>query len=536
MVIPGAEGKLTVWGVAYDLFSKLPCFYRFLAKPKRGEASGPSPKAAPLQAKVMHQMPLLQARVVSMPERLFSGEAKELVLELSNQGSRRLTNLSVSLSHPGFFSFGTSAAATAAAGSTFIWQVPNSLQIGGVVRVSDLLEVSGRSGTLDPGETVRLPLWIRGDRIGKQLCRLLFAYQSEASVDSSNYRLLRVSLPLTVQPSLRISAFTRPSARHLDEYLLGLEVENLNRESPAQIDFVSAISCKWEISPMDDDSSNELYRAPMEAQEERSFYLRLGKRKQLPVVWSKDEVALAQSVVPVGGGDSSSARLEGLAGGPFALSSRHQWRSGTVAERYPNVAPSNLASLFPLFRVNDVDFAVGWHYPSLNISGTHFVMGINLGLGEELPDTEDKIFLPVRERRDNPLRLLVRAPASLAHDFSAEKICSFPVTVYMENISDEVVAAIDLKLPQRGMDWPPDGVSIADADPEVDWLGEYGATVTLKPGESQTLVFEAAVMNAGCYDVGRYHVKVDVDDSLGRRTFTQRSTIPIMVLVGPDIV
>lgn len=53
------------------------------------------------------------------------------------------------------------------------------------------------SPILDPGKTTLVPLWVRGDRIGKHLHRFLFTYQS---VVSSLFRLIPVFISI-IEPS-----------------------------------------------------------------------------------------------------------------------------------------------------------------------------------------------------------------------------------------------------------------------------------------------------------------------------------------------
>ncbi len=142
----------------------------------------------------------------------------------------------------------------ASVGDSVTCVVDNVLEpVQGVLRVSDLLEASGREGSLNPGEVFRLPLSIRGDRIGRHLCLFLFAYQSEMSTDGSTYRTLRQSSPLAVHPSLRISAFTRASGKQLDEFVLGLELENLHRDAVVELEHVSAVGRRWEMVTLNDD-------------------------------------------------------------------------------------------------------------------------------------------------------------------------------------------------------------------------------------------------------------------------------------------
>lgn len=84
----------------------------------------------------------------------------------------------------------------------------------------------GERGVVTPGMTTLIPLWIRGDRIGRHTIKLLFSYQSEQDNPAIAHRTLRYSIHVQVLPSLKINAFTRPSAATPNEYILGIEVKN----------------------------------------------------------------------------------------------------------------------------------------------------------------------------------------------------------------------------------------------------------------------------------------------------------------------
>jgi hypothetical protein len=68
----------------------------------------------------------------------------------------------------------------------------------------------------------------------------------------SNFRVLRHTHTLHVQPSLRINAFTRPSARALNEFILGIEIENL-LSTPVVLNQLSALSARWIVKAVDKD-------------------------------------------------------------------------------------------------------------------------------------------------------------------------------------------------------------------------------------------------------------------------------------------
>lgn len=270
------------------------------------------------------------------------------------------------------------------------------------------------------------------------------------SSDPLSYRLLRYGLSIQVIPSLRISAFTRTSAFSHDECLLGFELENLNKEVPVHITQISAVSRRWHINRVENDgeTSGSLVLAP---QEVRFFYARLHKAidiDRLDLGASPARI-LQSSIVWEG----STLPLDQFVGDPFVLGPRQLWRHASLIERHPELSSVSICSHFPLYLPEDVDFVLRWRFPSLDVVGQHVIMGINLGLQEELPLGPTAEPLSIRERRENPIRVLVRPPGEVLHDFNAIEVCVIPVAVSVENISNEVSATVLIQFEQRGLDW-----------------------------------------------------------------------------------
>ena len=107
------------------------------------------------------------------------------------------------------------------------------------------------SRILSPGTTTLIPVWLRGDKIGKQSFRFLFGYQSEDKNDRIAYRTLPYTVATQVMPSLRINAFTKPSTRALNEFILGIEVENMQSASEVVIKQLSSISASWTVEAVE---------------------------------------------------------------------------------------------------------------------------------------------------------------------------------------------------------------------------------------------------------------------------------------------
>lgn len=81
------------------------------------------------------------------------------------------------------------------------------------------------NGVLNPGESVITPVWLRGDKIGRHQFLFLFTYESEQTGSAMSSRTLRHAITTQVLPSLKINAFTRPSTKGLNEFILGIEVQ-----------------------------------------------------------------------------------------------------------------------------------------------------------------------------------------------------------------------------------------------------------------------------------------------------------------------
>lgn len=117
-------------------------------------------------------------------------------------------------------------------------------------------ERSNEHGVVVPGETTLVPLWIRGDRIGKHTFKFLFSYQSEEDNAIIAHRTLRYTVQVQVLPSLKINAFTRPSTTAVNEYILGIEIENLQTVANFDLTQLTATSPMWTIAPLSIDLDN----------------------------------------------------------------------------------------------------------------------------------------------------------------------------------------------------------------------------------------------------------------------------------------
>ena len=143
-------------------------------------------------------MPVLDISIPDLPTSLLSGEVIKMDWKITNKGNCGLKGLFVCLSHASFFSIGSPLnqdsqpiyQESADSNSRESFSHSNVLSDPAVVEVilPSLPENAGIGGSLPPGACTIIPVWIRGDRIGKHVFRFLLGYQSEV-------RFHKTSLP-----------------------------------------------------------------------------------------------------------------------------------------------------------------------------------------------------------------------------------------------------------------------------------------------------------------------------------------------------
>jgi hypothetical protein len=150
-------------------------------------------------------------------------------------------------------------------------------------------------GVVMPGETTLVPLWIRGDRIGKHTFKFLFSYQSDTDNAMIAHRTLRYTIHLQVLPSLKINAFTRPSTTAVNEYILGVEIENLQTTAQFDLTQLTAISPQWQVLPLSmqlDDKEDVLSKTTMPPRQTTFAYYKIRRADQVdtscPEAWTSN--------------------------------------------------------------------------------------------------------------------------------------------------------------------------------------------------------------------------------------------------------
>ena len=152
-------------------------------------------------------MPQLEVQFEGFPNQIFSGEVQRANLVITNKGEKTLSNLKVKLSHPSFFYFGKmehlniDVYEETTEGQAPIFTPFDSSNVLKDPSLVDICLINKNEDCLLSGESVTIPVWIRGDRVGIFNFQFLFIYGSDVTF------FFFSKLPFSTSLSLSLSLF-----------------------------------------------------------------------------------------------------------------------------------------------------------------------------------------------------------------------------------------------------------------------------------------------------------------------------------------
>ncbi|CAG8460304.1 5163_t:CDS:10 [Ambispora gerdemannii] len=588
-VTPKREGTIKIVGLRYSLHSIVRSRRTFAKRGKRLNNTKQqmmdvvyAPDLS-LEVLVTSPMPLLEVAFHSFPEMLFSGEVIQVVLEINNKGQTGLTDLQVKMSHPSFFCVGDAEMLekTIYGDTPEFPEFPNSESSSEKLKISNILfnssinsiplpivEDNGTDGSRDsnfvlaPGKTTLIPIWIRGDRIGKHMFRFFFTYQSEDPNVAMKYRSLRYFVTSQVLPSLKISAFTRPSTRGLNEFILGIETENLQTTADFQLLQISSLSPSWSISPINittgDDQNSKVLIAPRQT---TYTYYRISKCQiDSPADHLTPEQYALNALERILSGNYESKTLEPSpielivtnlpftsrviknASKPlegFSLNSRVQWRINALSNQFPALTQKQHEQIFTLYTTNDVDLVIYWNIPSSQRQGHHYIIGINLGVQQNPFQGKEILALvasapnralfeqTIKERailvnsllknkhfkEESPLKVLLKCKDMYEHNFVSESLCVLPIKIVIKNCSWNKHVGFNLELLSfdENLNLRSTMSHKSLHNNIFNWTGETYKYGSLSPNNEIEFEVKACFTQPGVYDINRWRLTVNMD-------------------------
>ncbi|KAI8076416.1 ER-golgi trafficking TRAPP I complex 85 kDa subunit-domain-containing protein [Gilbertella persicaria] len=595
-IVPCHEGSLQVTGLHYTLNELVHTFRPFHKKGKRlnkTKADMMSVTYAPdrsLDILVTSPMPLLDLAFHHVPETIMSGEVIQTVLEINNKGNKGLTALRLKTSHPSFICVGNPEDMDKDVYGSFEeesrLELNNELFDTSVISIplpakgskEEEEESSHPHGVVVPGETTLVPLWIRGDRIGKHTFKLLFSYQSEEDNAMIAHRTLRSTLHVQVLPSLKINAFTRQSTTAVNEYILGIEIENLQTVAQFDLTQLTATSPMWRITPLSIDlSSHEDVAAKtvIPPRQTTFAYYKISRSETVdtsrPEAWTSNALGAllvnsdtkAQKPSPVSLNLSklsfkgSDIPYTAIPLKTFALNSRMHWRQGNLESQFPNISQERYGRLFTLYNSGDIDLALYWDIPKMKRHGHHYIIGVNLGVQQNpfqgthadltAKTTNRTMFEATAKERtllvnsltrnrhlkdESPIKLMISSPDRQVHDFEKEGLLKVPISVQLRNCSWNRTSKYTLELLPWSTDPKPRNNAKTSNTFNIfpfHWTGSTVFSGVLKPEESTQIEALATFQLPGVYDINRWKLTVRTEDKDDAEVFVHQPSLPQLI-------
>ncbi|TPX31316.1 hypothetical protein SmJEL517_g05349 [Synchytrium microbalum] len=603
-VHPRNEGNLTILGFRYNIFEVIPCCKLFDKRGKRLNDTLPQRTSqvygaeSSLKLLVTAPMPLIDVAFHSWPSKggsadpdggLLLGEVVQTVMEITNKGNRGLVDLRIKISHPTFLFVGSSEQIdlpvyAPSINESKMINVSNALTDPSVVSVNLPItdSVTGEM-ILGPNSTTLIPVWLRGESVGRHHMKFLFSYRSEDKNDKIGFRTFRSSMVVDVMPSLRVNAFTRPSPRTLNDFIVGVEIENMHPHYDFAMGQMTCASRLWELEAVDDAKP-----APNLSHKNTTFcFFKLSRLdaglykfdsspenmsisaieslivKDTPQVIQPGSISLSVSTVPLGTSPSlyTTIPLQGL-----TTNSRIDHRVTGLSSQYPMLKHSQLDDLFTLYVSDEVDLVLYYQVQTTSSDGSEklrqghlYLFGINLSPQNSMPfdavlarnnvlisgpskalfaETvrERKLFvaslMKPKQKETSPVRVEICCDGEVVHDFVNESFCVIRVLVVVRNSSWMNRAHFVLELISgKGSD---------ATSPEYQWLGTPFCEATLEPESEFTFENFFCVLREGVYNVSNWMIHVRTSLASGDvhaggvksdQHFTQTSGLPQYVTV-----
>ena len=122
---------------------------------------------------------------MDMPHFLLCGEVRQVTVELKNSSQQVLTKLKLASTNPEFFTFGSSGSANSCDNNGVYATLVNTSDSDSeetliqLDKVKHVLTLPVPNDSIAPGESVKLPMWIRGpESSGTHSIDFLFYYES----------------------------------------------------------------------------------------------------------------------------------------------------------------------------------------------------------------------------------------------------------------------------------------------------------------------------------------------------------------------
>ncbi|XP_043984891.1 trafficking protein particle complex subunit 8 [Gambusia affinis] len=535
-----------------------------------------------LEPIITPSMPLMEVFFLQFPTALLCGEIRKAYVEFCNVSAVALCGLRVASTHPDFFTFGSQSTApftpscprsaeNCSAYVTFPTPLPpGSMSSETLVSApacsqpTGVTEIPIQGSTLQPGQSVQLPLWLRGpDQEGVHEINFLFYYENTEKGLKISHRVLRHTVFICASRSLSVQASAcRSSAsphRSLDDKgsggtLVFIDVENVNASENGVREFhivqVSSSSQHWRLHKYINPCNN--YDCRLSSRERAKLCFKAMRCKPHEGSDSAREYTFADlnlgnerimsSSTPCGDfffRCRQSSVLEQVNSTP--RNSRSQGSGHT-----DNTA-SDITSIAKKCNELDLSIIVIWKAyvvednKQLILEGQLHVALQTIGkeASSLIPKEETQEMMLLRFKSELPppvilpypeLTQLIRTnlcyPETFTHHFVKESLCLVPVTLTLSNCS---LVQIDVIIDLRHKSSSSESVEVHTS---FAWVGQTQYKLQLGCQEMVRLTLQACFFRAGVYNLNTPLVFAKPAEHSTLCESSQQTASPALIIIN----
>uniref|UniRef100_A0A8C6PRB9 Trafficking protein particle complex subunit 8 n=1 Tax=Nothobranchius furzeri TaxID=105023 RepID=A0A8C6PRB9_NOTFU len=510
-------------------------------------------------------MPLMEVFFLQFPTALLCGEIKKAHVEFCNVSAVALCGLRVASTHPDFFTFGSQAttpvtppSSVSAENCSAYKTFATTLQQGSVAsemlvsaeefsQPSGVMNIPVHGGMLQPGESIQLPLWLRGpDKEGVHEINFLFYYESIEKGPKISHRVLRHTVFICASRSLNVqaSAFhsTAPPPHSVDDKgsrgtLVFIDVENVNMSEGGVREFhivqVSSSSHHWRlhkyITPTKDNDCK------LSSRERAKLCFRATRRSPISLTWTHVCVQIISSSTPCGDFFFRCCNTSTLQ--QVDVNSRTSGNSRSLYSAPPSGSGTNLTSVTRKCNDLDLNIIVIWKAYVIEDNKQLILEGqLHVALhsfGKEASSLVPKEFkselpppvvLPFPEV-SQLIKTSLHYPETFTHHFVQDSLCLVPVTLTLSNCS---VALVDVIIDLRHNSTSSESLEVHGS---FSWVGQTQYKLQLGQQEVVSLTLRACFFRAGVYNLNTPRVLARPTEQNSVCETSQQTASPALIII-----
>ncbi|CAF2345189.1 unnamed protein product [Brassica napus] len=251
-VTPSEEGILKIVGVRWELSGSIVGVHYFQSVPTKAKTNKAKRKnkltpTDALKFLVIKSLPRLEGSIDHLPDKLYAGDLRYLVLELKNNSESPIKNLKMKISHPRFVNPESHEEELTPGFPDCLKKGPEQNTVQRETSRTSVFAFP-KDVSLQGDRSLRWPLWLRAAIPGTMSLYFTIYYEMENVSSIMKYRTLRMHYSLQVLPSLETSFEITPSPSRLQEFLVRMDIVNRANSDAFEIHQLSTVGCRWGIS------------------------------------------------------------------------------------------------------------------------------------------------------------------------------------------------------------------------------------------------------------------------------------------------